>query len=52
MSVLTVNFCQPSHEFTFGVSIDLISKLMMLTLMICHVRTHMWYLEFSVYVGF
>jgi hypothetical protein len=25
--LLTVNFRQPSHEFTFGVGIDLISKL-------------------------
>jgi hypothetical protein len=50
--MLTVNLRQPSHEFTFGVGIDLISKLTILTLIICHVRTRMWYLEFIVYVGF
>jgi hypothetical protein len=50
--MFTVNFRQPSHEFTFDVDIGLISKLMILTLMICHVRTRMWYLEFSVYAGF
>ena len=33
--MLTVNFRQPSHEFTFNVGIDLISKLTILTLMIC-----------------
>jgi hypothetical protein len=49
---LMVNFCQPSHEFTFSVGIDLISKLTILTLMICQVHTHMWFLEFIVYVGF
>ena len=49
--MLTVNFRQPSHEFTFGVGIDLISKLTILTLMICHVRTRMWFLEFIVYAG-
>jgi hypothetical protein len=47
-----VNFRQPSHEFTFGVHIDLISKLMILTLIISQIRTHMWYLEFIVYAGF
>jgi hypothetical protein len=49
--VLIVNFCQPSHEFTFNLGINLISKLMILTLMIYQVRTHMWFLEFLVYVG-
>ena len=39
--VLMVNFRQPSHEFTFGVGIDLISKLMILTLIIYQVRTCM-----------
>jgi hypothetical protein len=29
--LLTVNFHQPSHEFTFGVSINLISYPMVLT---------------------
>jgi hypothetical protein len=47
-----VNFRQPSHEFTFGVGIDLISKLTILTLMIHQVRTRMWFLKFIVYVGF
>jgi hypothetical protein len=49
---LTMNFRQPRREFTFNVGIDLISKLTILTLMICHVRTRMWFLEFTVYVGF
>jgi hypothetical protein len=49
--VLTVNFRQPSHEFTVNVDIDLISKLMILPLIIYQVRTHMWYLEFIVYAG-
>jgi CO dehydrogenase/acetyl-CoA synthase alpha subunit len=39
--MLTVNFRQPSHEFTFGVGIDLISKLTILTLMIYQVHTRM-----------
>jgi hypothetical protein len=30
-AVLTVNFRQPSHEFTFGVGINLISYPMVLT---------------------
>jgi ABC-type uncharacterized transport system permease subunit len=47
--LLTVNFRQPSHKFTFGVGIDLISKLTILTLMIYQVRTRMWFLEFIVY---
>jgi hypothetical protein len=50
--MLTVNFCQPSHEFTFGVGIDLISKLTTLILIICKVLTRMWFLEFIVYAGF
>jgi hypothetical protein len=29
--LLTVNFCQPSHEFTFGVGINLISYPLVLT---------------------
>jgi hypothetical protein len=49
--VLTVNFCQTSHEFTFSVGIDLISKLMILTLIIYQVRTRMWFLKFIVYAG-
>jgi hypothetical protein len=49
--LLTVNFRQHSLEFTFNVGIDLISKLTILTLMICQVRTRMWYLEFIVYAG-
>jgi hypothetical protein len=49
--MLTVNFHQPSHEFTFNVGIDLISKLTILTLMICQVRMSMWYLEFIVHTG-
>jgi hypothetical protein len=50
--MLTVNFGQPSHEFTFGVDIDLISKLTILTLRIYQVHTRMWFLDFIVYVGF
>jgi hypothetical protein len=50
-AVLTVNFRQLSHEFTFNVGIDLISKLTILTLIIYQVRTHMWFLEFIVYAG-
>jgi hypothetical protein len=49
--MLTVNFRQPSHEFTFNVGNDLISKLTILTLITYQVRTHMWYLEFIVYAG-
>jgi hypothetical protein len=41
--LLMVNFCQPSHEFIFGVGIDLISKLTILTLVIYQVRTRMWF---------
>jgi hypothetical protein len=44
--MLTVNFRQPNHEFTFNASIDLIYKLTILTLILYQVRTHMWYLEF------
>jgi hypothetical protein len=51
-TLLTVNFRQPRHKFTFIVGIDLISKLMILTLMTYQVRIHMWFLEFIVYVGF
>jgi hypothetical protein len=46
-----VNFRQPSHEFTFNLGIDLISKLTILTLIIYQVRTRMWFLEFILYVG-
>jgi hypothetical protein len=49
--LLMVNFRQPSHDFTFGVDIDLISKLTILTFMIYQVRTRMWFLEFIAYVG-
>jgi hypothetical protein len=49
--LLTVNFRQPSLEFTFGVGIDLISKLTILTFMIYQVRTRMWFLEFIIYTG-
>jgi hypothetical protein len=48
-NLLTVNFHQPSHEFTFSVGIDLISKLTILTLIIYQVRNRMWFLEFIVY---
>jgi hypothetical protein len=44
--LVIVNLCQPSHEFTFGVGIDLISKLMILSLIICQVHTredHVWF---------
>jgi hypothetical protein len=41
--MLTLNFRQPSHAFSLNVGIDLISKLTILTLMICHVRTRMWF---------
>jgi hypothetical protein len=44
-----VNFRQPSHEFTFNVGIDLISKLKILTLIIYQVRSRMWYVETIVY---
>jgi hypothetical protein len=47
--MLTVNFRQPSHEFTFNVGIDLISNLMILTLMICQVHLCMLNLESIVY---
>jgi hypothetical protein len=50
--ILTVNFRQPSHQSTFGVGIDLISKLTILTLMICQVHIRMWFFEFIVYAGF
>jgi hypothetical protein len=49
--MLTMNFCQPSHEFTFNDGIDLISKLTSLTLIIYQIHTHMWFLEFVVYAG-
>ena len=49
--LLTVNFCQPNHEFTFNVGIDLISKLTILTLIIYQVCTRMWYLKFIIYAG-
>jgi hypothetical protein len=49
--LLTVNFRQPSHELTFNVGIDLISKLTILTLIMYQVHTRRWYLEFIVYVG-
>jgi hypothetical protein len=49
--MLTVNFRQPSHKFTFNVGIDLISKLIIQTLIMYQVRTRMWYFEFIVYAG-
>jgi hypothetical protein len=49
--MLTVNFRQASHEFTFNVGIDSISKLTILTFIIYQVCTRMWYLEFIVYAG-
>jgi hypothetical protein len=49
--LLTVNFHQPSYEFTFNVGIDLISKLMILTLMICQVHLCMSILEYIIYTG-
>jgi hypothetical protein len=49
--VLTVKFRQPSHEFTFNVDIDLISKLTILTLMISQVHFCMSILESIVYAG-
>jgi hypothetical protein len=36
-----VNFCQPSHEFTFGVDINLISYPLVLTPLIYQVRSCM-----------
>jgi hypothetical protein len=32
--LLTVKFCQPSHEFTFGVGMSLISYPLVLTLVV------------------
>jgi hypothetical protein len=49
--MLMVNFRQPSHEFTFNVGIDLIFKLMILTLIMYQVHTLMWHLEFIDYAG-
>jgi hypothetical protein len=45
-----VNFRQLSHEFTFSVGIDLIFKLMILSLIIYQVRTRIWFLEFIIYI--
>jgi hypothetical protein len=50
--MLTVKFCLPSHEFTFGVGITFISYPMVLTPLVEQVRLCMSVLEFSVYVGF
>jgi hypothetical protein len=41
--LLTVNFRQPSHEFTFNVGIDLISKL---TILPSSYIKFMWVLKF------
>jgi hypothetical protein len=50
--MLTVNFLQPSHEFTFGVGINFISYPLVLTPLVLQVRLCMSVLEFSVYAGF
>jgi hypothetical protein len=50
--VLTVNFGQPSHEFTFGVGINFISYLLLVTPLIWQVRSCMSVLEFNVYTKF
>jgi hypothetical protein len=47
-----VKFCQPSHEFTFGVGMNFISNLLVLTPLVYQVRLCMSVLEFSVYAGF
>jgi hypothetical protein len=49
--LLTVNFRQPSHEFTFNVGIDLISKLMILTVMLCQVHLCMMILKSIIFAG-
>jgi hypothetical protein len=46
-----VNFCQPSHEFTFGVGINLIPYSLVLTPLIYQVRSCISCLEFIVYAG-
>jgi hypothetical protein len=52
--VLTVNFCQPSHEFTFGVGINFISYPLVLTpwynkfVRACQFWSLMFMQEFSV----
>jgi hypothetical protein len=50
--MLTVKFCQPSHEFTFGVGITFISYPLVLIPLVYQVRSCMLVLEFSVYAGF
>jgi hypothetical protein len=50
--MLTVNFLQPSHEFTFSVGINFISYPLVLTPLVLQVRLCMSVLEFSVYAGF
>jgi hypothetical protein len=50
--LLTVKFGAPSHEFTFNVGIDSISKLTVLTPLIYQVHSCMWFLEYVVYAGF
>jgi hypothetical protein len=47
--MLTVNFCQPSHEFTFGVGMNFISHPLVQTPLLQQVRLCMSILEFSVY---
>jgi hypothetical protein len=50
--MLTVKFCQPSHEFTFGVGMSFISYPLVLTPLVQQVRSCMSVLEFIVYAGF
>jgi hypothetical protein len=47
-----VKFCQPSHEFTFGVGMNFICYLLVLTTVVQQVHLCMSVLEFSVYAGF
>jgi hypothetical protein len=49
--MLTVNFHQSSHEFTFGVGMNFISYPLVLTRLVQHVRSCMSVLEFNVYAG-
>jgi hypothetical protein len=54
MAVLTVNFCQPGHEFTFGVGMNFISYPLVLTpwynkfIRACRFWSLMFMQEFSV----
>jgi hypothetical protein len=49
--MLTVNFRQLSHEFTFCVGMNFVSYPLVLTPLVQQVRLCMSVLEFSVYEG-